>query len=110
MRNKKGMKLIATMKGDETKSSRIQDISTLKLPEKWFDEINQIINDHSDLYDVWVETANDYNELRKRLVERGYSNIPQGASPLLHSPIGNFKAETKKCLSKKTMLRKRKDV
>jgi len=61
------------------------------------------------LYEPWVETAKDYNELASRLQSRGYSNITTGAIPLLDfkaycdAPI----ADTNSCKIVKTMLRKK---
>lgn len=62
------------------------------------------------LYEPWVETAEDYNELVSRLKGRGYSNMPMGASPLLDfkaysvAPVAN----TSSCKISKTMIRKTK--
>lgn len=42
-----------------------------------------------------METASDYNVLRERLKERGYTNIPLGVTPLLQfsnygtTPVAN---------------------
>lgn len=62
------------------------------------------------LYVPWVETANDFNELRSRLKGRGFTDLPMGVSPLLDfaayakAPV----ADTHSCPVRKTMLRKTK--
>lgn len=60
------------------------------------------------LYEPWIETATNFNELRERLKGRGYSDIPMGASPMLDfqaytvAPV----ADTSSCKIRKTMIRK----
>ena len=62
------------------------------------------------LYEPRMETAKDYNELRERLKNRGYTNLPMGATPSLdlkaykQAPV----ADTSSCKVKRTMLRKKK--
>jgi hypothetical protein len=57
-----------------------------------------------------METAVDYNELKDRLKNRGYTNIPAGAIPLLK--LSNFGtlpiANTSSAKVVTTMLRKQK--
>jgi len=61
------------------------------------------------LYEPWVESASSYNELRQRLIDRGYSEIPAGISPMVNfdsydkAPVAN----TSSCNVVKTMLRKK---
>ena len=60
------------------------------------------------LYEAHVETAEDFSQLRERLMGRGYSDIPMGMSPLLdmkayaQAPV----ADTSSCQVRKTMIRK----
>ena len=60
------------------------------------------------LYEPWLETAIDYNDLTSRLVLRGYSNIPEGAKLLLN--LDGYSAapviETSNCNVRHTMVRK----
>ncbi len=62
------------------------------------------------LYEPWVETASNYNELRERLKGRGYTDLAMGANPLLQmSAYAKApKADTSSCQVSKTMLRKKK--
>lgn len=61
------------------------------------------------LYEPWMETAVDYNELRERLKGRGFSDLPMGVSSLLHMQAYAQapKADTSSCMVRKTMLRKK---
>lgn len=110
-RSKRGIKLITVLKGDSRVTSRLTDLSELKLPQVWQNQINRLILDHKMLYEPWIESAKNYNELRERLQTRGYSEIPSGAIPLLN--LGGYekapKADTSNCEVKTTMLRKKKD-
>lgn len=60
------------------------------------------------LYEPWVETAKDFNELRDRLKGRAFTDLPMGATPLLDLD-GYAKAPQADVSSldvRKTMLRK----
>jgi hypothetical protein len=78
------------------------------LPQIWERNIQQIIFENRMLFEPWVETASDFEELRERLKGRGYIDLPMGACPILHmaayakAPVAN----TSSCEVKKTMLRK----
>lgn len=55
-----------------------------------------------------MESANDFNELKERLKERGYVDLPIGPIPMIHfehenKPIAN----TSSCKIITTMLRKK---
>lgn len=105
-----GIKMITVLQGESIVTSRVTDLTMLKLPQIWERKITQIINDNRMLYEPWIESATDYNELRDRLKGRGYSDLPMGVSSLLHMAAYAKapKADTSSCLVKKTMLRKKK--
>lgn len=109
-RSKKGIKLVTVLQSKEMVNSPVTDLSALNLPSTWERQITQIIHDNRMLYEPRMETAKDYNELRERLKNRGYTNVPMGAVPSLH--LGAYKrapaADTSSCKVKKTMLRKQK--
>ena len=77
----------------------------------WQKKIEKIIEDNKLLYEPWMETANNYNEIREQYKKRGFTNIPMGATPLLdfkayaRAPIAN----TSSVKVRRTMLRKRKN-
>ncbi len=104
------MKLVTVLQADNPVNSPLVDLEELKLPSVWRREIAQLMRDNSMLYEPRLETAKDFNELRERLKNRGYTNLPVGAVPLLHlqaykkAPV----ADTSSCKVKQTMLRKKK--
>jgi hypothetical protein len=63
-------------------------------------------------YELWVETASDYEELKENLAKRGYSNLPLGASFSLDlegytkAPTANTSGQK----TKKTMLRRKESL
>jgi len=89
--------------------SRVQNLTNLKLPVLWETKIATIINENIMLYEPWVETASSYNELRERLIDRGYTEIAAGISPMINfesynqAPVAN----TSSCDVVRTMLRKK---
>jgi hypothetical protein len=110
-RSKAGIKLITTLKGDQAVNSTLDDLSKLKLPPVWERQIKKIIHDNRFLYEARIESASDYNELRERLKNRGFKDLPMGANTLLR--LGDTgkapQADTSSCNVKRTMIRKRKD-
>jgi hypothetical protein len=103
------MKLVTVLQSESVVTSPLTDLSILGLPETWQRRIAQIINDNRMLYEPWIETAADFNELRERLKGRGFTDIQSGATPLLdfkaykQAPV----AETSSCKVSRTMLRKK---
>lgn len=90
--------------------SPIVDVASLELPLIWEKEIQNIINDNHMLYVPWIESSPNYNTLRERLKEKGFTKLPMGASQMinLHKfgkiPITDISGVN----IKKTMLQKRK--
>lgn len=107
-RSKDGIKLVTVMKSESQVTSRITDLSRLQLPPVWEREVERVINDNRMLYEPWIETAPDYATLRSRLIKRGFTNIPQGVTPLLNlaSYDRGPKANTSSCKTIKTMIRR----
>lgn len=76
----------------------------------WERQIARLIRDNRMLYVPRIESAKDFQELRNRLAHRGFTNLPMGATPLLHlqaygkAPV----ADTSSCKVHQTMIRKKK--
>jgi uncharacterized membrane protein len=62
------------------------------------------------LYEPWVESARNYDEIRNRLKSKGFTEVSMGYNPLLKmeayskAPI----ADTSTCRIQRTMIRKQK--
>jgi hypothetical protein len=108
-RNKQGIKLITVLQGEKIVNSKVTDVTLLKLPQIWERKIAVIVHEHRMHYDLHVESAYDFNELRDKLAIRGYADLPMGTSFLLDmrayslAPIAN----TANCPSTRSMLQKK---
>lgn len=103
------MKLITVLRAPGKVASRLTDLSSLKLPQLWERKIAQIIHDNHMAYEPWVESADSFEELKKNLKERGFTDLPMGGTPLLDmaayvkAPV----ADTGSIPERKTMIRKK---
>lgn len=62
------------------------------------------------LYEPWIESAKDFEDLKQRLKGRGFSDLPMGLTVLLDLPSYQNapKADTSSCKVRKTMMQKQK--
>lgn len=105
-----GIKVITVLQSEKDVNFNLQDLSTLQLPQLWERRIGQIIHENRMDYEVRMETSNDFNELRSKLTERGYVNVPVSVNPLLDMKAYAKapKVDAGKNVGVKTMLRKAK--
>ena len=108
-RSKQGIKLVTVLQSEEVVNSKLSSLEELNIPRIWQQKIGQIIHENRMLYEPRLETAENFEQLRGRLKNRGYTKLPMGAVPLLHmqaykkAPV----ADTSSCKIRKTMLRKK---
>ena len=107
-RSKQGIKLLTILTGESIVTARLTDIKTLKLPQLWEVKIQQLIHENRMLYEPWVESAKNYNELRDRLKNRGFRDLPMGPNPMLDIAAYTSapKADTSSFKIRRTMIRK----
>lgn len=100
--------MITVLQGESIISAQINDLSTLGLPALWENKIKQVINENKMLYEPWIESAKDFEDLKQRLKGRGFTGLPMGLNTILDTPAyGNApKADTSSCRIKRTMMRK----
>lgn len=74
--------------------------------------VSTAVDDNKMDWELWLQSADDFEDLRESLAKRGYSRLPNYSSPL-YSPELDMLQKTNpdvKGLSKpKTMVRKRSD-
>ena len=75
-RNKKDMKLLSIMKGEKIYPTQIKDVKQLSLPKDYANKIAQTVYENRMHWDLWIESAENYTELKKSLKNRGFKNIP----------------------------------
>lgn len=107
-RSKQGIKLVTVLKTEAPTNAPLKDLKSLNLTPTWEFQIQKLIEDHKMLYEPIIESANSYAELRQGLKDRGFTNLPTSAYPLLNfssydnAPVANNSS----CTVKKTMTRK----
>ena len=60
----------------------IEDIKDLNLPDIYTGDLQKTVYDNRLLHEVWLEWADNFNEFRGKLRQRGYSNVPYMCKPL----------------------------
>ncbi len=106
-RNKQDLKLVMILQGLKTLPTRLEDVETLRLPPVISQEVAEIIRQNRMEWEPWIESAENYAELKLKLEQRGYRNLPVRADPIHKESSYNdpHVADTRK-LIKKTMVRK----
>ena len=106
-RDKTTIKVLTIMKGPQCYPKKINDISILGLPEETHEKVSEIIKEHKMLWEVWMESAEDFQELKKNLKNRGIKKTPMHSAPINRSKNAvNPKSVKSKA---NTMLRKKKN-
>lgn len=80
-RDKVGIRILAKFQGRNQLAVRLEDISGLQLPDNWQAKLTQIIYDARMMWEPWIESAEDFDELRQKFKIRGYSQIPVTGQP-----------------------------
>jgi hypothetical protein len=91
--------------------TRLADIKTLNLPSELSLEIERTINTNRMLFEPWIQSANNYQELKESLKRRGYKNLPISMSPMHEPrPVSSDKPKTtpktSHLVTRNTMLRR----
>ena len=82
-RDKKGLKILTILKGDQTPPTRIDDVKKLQLPFNVQAELENLIYQHRFEWEPWIESAPTYTALTDKLAKRGFINLPIHTLPLL---------------------------
>ncbi len=101
-RDKKGIKVLATFQGDP-KTARVHDVKGLGLDPVSEATILSQIEENKMNWEVWIEPASSYTELKSNLERRGYRDMPLAASPSI-SFHQSF--DTSKIYQRNTMIQK----
>ena len=81
-RDKKEVKILATFSGTGIHRTLIQDVNDLNLPDVYAGDIKQVFEEHKMLWEVWIESADTFQNLTNVLAKRGYHKMPR-PSPML---------------------------
>ena len=107
-RDKKAVRVLAKAQGRPVHANRVENLDSIGLPPDWSIKIKQTVYDNRMLWELWVESCDDYEKLRAALTSRGYSNVPASTQPemrisRMEVPILNMNSIPKA----KTMMKKR---
>jgi len=111
-RDRTGMKLVSMFPAPHSvPPTRLADIKTLNLPSELSSEIEQTINKNRMLFEPWVQSASNYQELKESLKNRGYKNMPITMSAMHEPrPVPHDKPKTtprtSHLITRRTMLRR----
>lgn len=100
-RDKKGVQIIAKFLSRELDPIKLDNIKRLTLPESWEGKIFTYIEQNKIYWEPWIQTNSDFEDLKKSLRKRGYSDIPANGQPMIPVVpqivvnVNNFPKQTK---------------
>lgn len=88
-RDKKGIQLMGIM---QSKFEYCQKVNPkdLGLTAECEKTLTEIVHKDRMKWDLWIESANNYEELIKRLTNRGFSNFPRFNTPKFNFSVQNI--------------------
>jgi hypothetical protein len=107
-RDKTGVRIIATLSGNELFPTRLElaKLGNLNLPQTWYKQIYQIMYDSRMLWEPWIQSVEDFQKFRADLKKRGFSKIPVSNQPeFTNSTVQTQMVNTSFLPQSKTMLR-----
>ena len=82
-RNKKGIKVLTVVNSQiEYQRTQITDVVKIGLPANLQEKIIEQAHKDRMLWDLYLESAEDFKSLKKLLTKRGYHTIPLFSSPM----------------------------
>jgi len=105
-RDKKEVKFLGTLNNNKKccpTKIKIEEIKNINLPNEI---INLIIKEYKInklIWEIYLESASSYNEIKKSLIKRGYKNLPLHQVSLV---INNSNLDEKFFEQSKTMIRR----
>lgn len=107
-RSKKDIKIIGSVQSNiRVIATRLKDLNLLGLPAQKRLDLQAIVVSHQLDWEVWIESAEDYEELMKSLHNRGFIVPPSSNTPLMSLMSHEIpKSSLVKLNKNKTMIRK----
>ena len=100
--------MLKILNGPTCSPRKVEKIVDLGLSEESTENISAIILEHKMLWEPWMESAKDFQELKRKLKERGIKSVPMHASPVNKQKETTSEKNVIKD-NKKSMLRKKKN-
>lgn len=105
-RDKSDIKVLTILKGGEHPATRVEDIKKLSLSPELEQKISVQVKEHKMLWELWIESAENFEELKKKLIKRGFRKLPMNMNALFTLDYRNTRQFTPLRPPVKTMLRK----
>ena len=83
-RDERGAKLVARFKSEVELITRVTNVKSLNLPANLEKQIEQIAYENRKDWELWIETVDTYEDLKKKLYKRGYSKVSMNPVPMVH--------------------------
>lgn len=81
-RNKKSIKILAALNNPgQIAPTRVMDVKSLNLSKNLENKIIKQSNQDKMEWELWIESATNFSELRDSLKKRGYKELPFCSSP-----------------------------
>lgn len=78
-RDKEGVKLLGNFKSNQEIHQKISNSVELRLPKDLEKAVANAAFENRMKWDLWIESANDYQDLSKKLKNRGFKNVPKNS-------------------------------
>jgi hypothetical protein len=82
-RDKKGIQILANFLCRDLSPIRLDDIKRLALPLSWESKISEYIQQNKIDWEPWIQTEEEFDNLKRNLKLRGYSYIPSNGQPMI---------------------------
>jgi hypothetical protein len=104
-RNKSQVRLLTILSGTEYPATRLTDVKKLGLPSGITAKLTAYIHENRMSWEPWIESAENFAELRKKLTARGFEGFPLSSSPVFEAAFERVSSQLV-APKIKTMLRK----
>jgi len=104
-RNRRGIRVLATLQGPPLAATRISDLNDLGLSAQQIAEVKASVESNRMDWELWAESAKDSKELAANLKARGYQRVAPARPEL---SFGNYRVSCNHRMPDctKTMIRK----
>lgn len=85
--------MVAVVQGPKT-VSKIDNVKQLQLNPEWETKLGKIMYDNRIEWELWIEHAKDYQDLRRKLSVRGITGVPPSFNFLMDEMASYKNPET----------------
>ena len=91
-KNKLGVQLVAKAGTAKLLPTKLNDLSILRFEASKQAEIERLVLENKQQWDLWIESASSFSELQTKLQLRGVRSDVLSDKPLLKSPVNLLNA------------------